>query len=57
MIREKLSILKARITQLYLDLKALDETPFRMIQGDFEPRREKARAPRKNNVSVKDLKP
>ena len=57
MIMEKLSILKARLEQLYQDLKSFDEMPFRMIQGDFEEKRVKVRAPRKNHVSVEDLRP
>lgn len=58
MIFEKLSLLRYRIEQLYQDLKHFDEMPFRNFRGDFDEQQSvRVRAPRKNPVKVKDLKP
>lgn len=35
MIRHKLAVLKAFLLQQYYNLKSYDETPFRMIAGEF----------------------
>ncbi len=35
MIRHKLAVLKAFLLQQYYNLKSYDETPFRLISGDF----------------------
>lgn len=53
-----LTALKDRVVKLHETIKALDEMPMRMIQGEFyEEKKVEARATRKNNVSVEDLRP
>lgn len=53
-----LNALKARAIKLHETIKALDEMPMRMIQGEFyEEKKAEVRAPRKTNTSVEDLRP
>lgn len=53
-----ITALKDRLVKLYTDIKALDEMPMRMIQGEFyEEKKVEVRAKRHNNVKVEDLKP
>jgi hypothetical protein len=54
----KLAAIKDRLVKLYNDVKALDEMPMRMIQGEFyEEKKVEVRVKRQNNVSVEDLRP
>lgn len=53
-----LTAAKDRLVKLYQTIKSFDEMPIRMIQGEFyEEKKAEVRAPRKNNVSVEDLRP
>lgn len=53
-----LNALKVRAVQLHETIKALDEMPMRMIQGEFyEEKKAEVRVPRKTKVSVEDLRP
>lgn len=47
MILYRLAVLRARALQLYYNIKAFDELPFQLIQGDFEDRRVIVPVPRK----------
>ena len=39
MLRYQVALLRARILQIYFNLKSFDELPFQLINGDFEDRR------------------
>lgn len=39
MLRYRLAVLRARVLQMYYDLKNYDNLPFQLINHDFEDRR------------------
>ncbi|NUN06009.1 MAG: hypothetical protein HUU57_09620 [Bdellovibrio sp.] len=50
--------LKMHILKVYELIKELDQLPMRNMQGEFyEENKKTPRVPRKNNVSLEDLRP
>lgn len=53
-----LTILKDRALKIYAVIKAMDEIPLRVFNEEFyEEKPVKVQVPRKNNVTIEDLRP